>query len=261
MTYVSPWLTHFVGRQQPDDEARCKLLLKILKEKRLGQWDRKGGIRLDPGTMLISSAGSLCKDEFIGFRPVCFCDIPESSLKRHINVYGCFGLAFAKNFLVAKGANPVFYIAKGSLAGYEQSQVALTEEDLKSANAKTALSNLFAALQNTKPVLRCEFFDRLIADLMSLISLPIEGTASSEEEKKMRIIMDLCCHVFAFTKFFDESLREGDAENYYMEREWRVAGFVQFDFGDLQRIYVPPAFCDRIEREFAELKGKVVELD
>src|ERR1035437_3915934 len=95
---------------------------------------------------MIVASGSLCKDEFIRYRPACFCDIPEEALQRHTSVYGRFGLAFKKDFLVARGANPVFYVAKGSVACHERPAVPpLTEEDLE-ADAQTALKKYFAAL-------------------------------------------------------------------------------------------------------------------
>jgi len=69
----------------------------------------------------------------------------------------------------------------------------------------------------------------------------------------MRVFFDLIRHVFAFMKFFDESLPEEHLENFYMEREWRVAGFVPFNLHDVQRVYVAPGYGDRIEHEFSGL--------
>ena len=258
MAYTSPWLTHFVGRQKSNGE-RCDLLAKILREGTLGQWEQQGSVFIDPGSMLISGSGSLCRNEFIRFRPVCFCDIPEESLQRHTSVYGRFGLAFKKEFLVAKGANPVFYVAKSSLACNERPAVPpLTLEDIE-ADPQAALRKYFAGL-NEKPmaVRRCEFFDRLVADLAKVLPPPWPpGTPADAHdpvrEVQERVFFDLLRHVFAFTKFFDESLPEGDPENFYMEREWRVAGFVSFELRDVQRVYVAPEFRERIEREFPGL--------
>lgn len=47
---------------------------------------------------------------------VCLCDIPVSDLEIHMRKYSPFGLSFLKPFLVEKGANPVFYIARNSKA-------------------------------------------------------------------------------------------------------------------------------------------------
>lgn len=261
MAYISPWLTHFVGRQQPSDDAGCDLLVSILREGTLGQWERQGSVFIDPGSMAFGS-GSLCKDEFIRFRPVCFCDIPEEHLERHAKVYGRFGLAFKKGFLVGKGANPVFYVAKGSLASFERPPVPpLTIEDVED-DAQAALGNHFAAVAaEPVPVRRCEFFDHLVADLMRVLppAWP-DGTPCDAydpvREVQTRVLFDLLRHVFAFTKFFDESLPEEHGDNFYMEREWRVAGFVKFELGDVQRVYVAPGFRDRIENELPGLSVK-----
>lgn len=209
--------------------------------------------------MQISRTGSLCKDEFIRFRPVCFCDIPKDSLQRHASVYGPFGVAFLKGFLVAKGANPVFYVAKGSVARHERPTVPpLTVEDLE-VDAQTALRKHFAALiEHPMPVQRCEFFDRLVADLTRVLPPPWPSNAQADSddpirEVQLRVLFDLLHHVFAFMKFFDESLPEDHRENFYMEREWRVAGFVSFELQDVQRVYVAPGYGDHIKREFPGL--------
>jgi hypothetical protein len=221
----------------------------------LGQFDQQGSAYVSPGSIMIAGTGSLCRDEYIRFSPVCFCDIPEESLGRHITIYGRFGLAFKKEFLVAKGANPVFYIAKKSLVHYDRPSVPpLTEEDLK-ANSGEALKKHFGALAAGQiPVRRCEFFDCLAADLRKVLLPPWTTTpADAIDPDHMQIFFNLMLHVFAFMKFFDESLPEENPENYYMEREWRVADSVSFDLGDVQRVYVAPGFRDRIESEFPGL--------
>lgn len=233
MPYISPWLTHFVGAKQPTDNLRCDVLIKILGECTLGQWEQRGSIFINPGSMIVNN-GSLCKDQFItGFRPVCFCDIPERDLQRHTIIYGRFGLAFEKEYLAAKGANPVFYVAKGSVACHERPPVpSLTVEDLE-ADARAVLQRHFAAMDAAEvPVRCCEFFDRLVEDLLRVLPPPWpEGTPSDAHdpvrEVQHRVLRDLISHVFAFAKFFDESLPEGDQDNFYMEREWRVGDFVR----------------------------------
>jgi len=114
--YVSGELTHFVGRGR-SRRYQFELLVKILKTGWLVarglqpegskpvdhvttthfRWDRK----LSDNMMYLPSM-------------VCFCDIPVADLGLHVSKYGRFGLAFSKDFLVPKGASPVFYIAKAA---------------------------------------------------------------------------------------------------------------------------------------------------
>lgn len=259
MAYISPWLTHFAGREQATDTARCDLLINIPRDRWLGKWEQQGNVSIDPGVMMVSGTGSFCGNEFIRFRPVCFCDIPEDVLQRHTSIYGRFGLAFNKSFLVAKGANPVFYIAKGSVVGKQRRQIpSLTLKDVE-ADPQMAFRKCLAVMHEEPSVVRrCEFFDRLVATLMGVLPPPWStGTLADAydpvREVQREVCMDLIRHVFAFTKFFDESLPEEAVDNYYMEREWRVSGFVPFEINDIQRVYVAPGFRDRIEREFPGL--------
>lgn len=153
----------------------------------LGQWEQQGNVFISPGSMIVNS-GSLCRDQFIGgFRPVCFCDIPEGDLQRHTTVYGRFGLAFQKGYLVAKGANPVFYVAKGSVACHERPLIPpLTVEEL-AIDARAALQKYFAALSAAEvPVQRCEFFDRLVASLMRVLPPPWPAGAPGDAHDPTR---------------------------------------------------------------------------
>ncbi len=48
------------------------------------------------------------------FPMVCFCDIPLSQIKNHINTYGCYGLGMSKTWGITKRLNPVVYLNKTS---------------------------------------------------------------------------------------------------------------------------------------------------
>jgi len=45
----------------------------------------------------------------------CFCDIPLSQIKNHINHYGCYGIGLSKEFAINKGVTPIFYVTKAFL--------------------------------------------------------------------------------------------------------------------------------------------------
>ena len=110
--YVSNELSHFVGRNllsKPD--CQFKLLVKILSDGWLTHPPHNPAL----GTALATyPTGRMSTNDVFVEQVVCFCDIPEVDLGIHINKYGPFGLAFRKEFLIAKGANPVFYVAKNS---------------------------------------------------------------------------------------------------------------------------------------------------
>ena len=68
-----------------------------------------------------SSAGGLALSTNERFTTglVCFCDIPVEDFPIHIAKYGPFGIAWDKSYLVARGASPVFYVARDSVAAVQ----------------------------------------------------------------------------------------------------------------------------------------------
>ena len=64
-----------------------------------------------PGT--VWSYPGLIKHEF-QFLAVCFCDIPEHSIKDHSNQYGKFGMVMKKEWGMSQGVTPIRYIHHGT---------------------------------------------------------------------------------------------------------------------------------------------------
>ncbi|WP_327606853.1 abortive infection system antitoxin AbiGi family protein [Virgibacillus tibetensis] len=48
--------------------------------------------------------------------------------------------------------------------------------------------------------------------------------------------------IFVYLKPFDASKTDADEENYYLEREWRIVGDVQFSLQDITRILIPEKY-------------------
>jgi len=46
---------------------------------------------------------------------VCFCDIPLSQIKDHVNTYGEYAIGLSKEWAMSNGISPVFYLHYGSL--------------------------------------------------------------------------------------------------------------------------------------------------
>jgi Putative abortive phage resistance protein AbiGi, antitoxin len=137
----------------------------------------------------------------------------------HVQKYSEFGIAFPKALLVTQGACPVFYIAQNS--------------HFRSGHSDVRLSELYERMLD-------QLFERLdpINDRSDLPNLVLQ-------------------RFVAYIKLFDSSLPEGDPDNYYMEREWRVLGKVEFEVGDVARIVIPSDFAQQFRDKVPEYCGQI----
>lgn len=67
----------------------------------------------------------------------------------------------------------------------------------------------------------------------------------------------LSTEVLPFLKFYDLSRADDDAENFYMEREWRVVGAVQFKVDDIERVFLPRKFSRAWRERFPAYSGQL----
>jgi hypothetical protein len=167
---------------------------------------------------------------------VCFADIPLADLHMHMQKYSLFGISFKKDFLIKKGASPVFYISSEST-------------DLTERN--TSLEMIFRKeLQNYLDYTRA-----------------LEKTFSpnrphtSEEESQIKFNMFFLKRILCFLKFWKASTNDNDVENYYLEREWRLYGGVNFTFDDIQRVVIPRQFLKSFRADFPQYNNEVVFSD
>lgn len=222
-TYVSQELTHFVGRGRTPEE-QYSTLVKILQEGRLTHPHSQPGST--GGNLWVSPTGRISDGQLYRTEVVCFCDIPVQSRRIHMNKYSEFGISFSKRFLVSKGASPVFYVASTSIV-----------KDVSGS-----------------PVPRAEYFnDKLTAYLKLDRALSNAGLANLWGH--VQHLLDF--HVFSFIKFFDPSADQGDEQNFYMEREWRVYGNVDFHLSDVVRITVPDAYVNKLKIDVPGYGGTV----
>jgi|ERR1035441_5054248 hypothetical protein len=245
--YVSPDLTHFVGKRFRTQAERYNLLKRILKTGVL-----KASPRLKPARPLTRA---ILKDTDLGISTnqgcvlpaVCFCDIPLCDLPLHMRKYSPFGLAFEKSFLASVGAVPVVYVpARGRPAslpypGYGRQRVA------SQAVCFDEVWRIVDRLDN-----------RLDAS-------PVQPRKSQEAqllaEDTRRVIEFLYFHIFSNLKFFDHRLNDADRRNFYLEREWRVGQDVHFELDDVMRVIIPDRWHRQFRRDFDGYEGEVVFSD
>jgi hypothetical protein len=233
--YISHELTHFVGRRLKGEpkcqERQYDLLIKILRQGELGK------IHSGPGWAIVMAGKGigteLSSNKKVEAQQVCFCDIPIEDLGIHMQKYSQFGLAFRKQYLVTKGASPLFYVSQSSL---------VTKPHIYSIPPAMKPRITLEALYNRYGVDWDRFTIGRGADLSSL-ARQLDGL------------------FFAKLKFFDPTKDEDHEENFYMEREWRVLGTVPFTLEDVARIILPLPFAKRFRKDVEQYWGQLTFSD
>lgn len=223
--YVSDELTHFVGRGLPEEEQYA-LLVEVLRSGLLAP----EGERVD-GDLVVDLDEPLSGNRSYQPEAVCLCDIPLGDLHLHIAKYSPFGLAFAKPYLVARGASPMFYVAADAPA----------DEDASRAQAFDEMAREHHTLRETAT---------------SLLDHD-DARAAGLARRYLRYAHLLDFHVYSYTKFFSYPEEAEAAENHYMEREWRLLGALRFSREDVRRVVFPESYAPRFRKDFPDYSGQV----
>jgi len=253
--YISSELTHFVGRGKPEEE-QYSLLCQILTSGQLRHPE------FDPhqeGFSWHLGAGRISDNEMYSPAVVCFCDIPVADLDIHMAKYSRFGIAFAKSFLLTKGATPVFYVAKDAL-GHALGLRPPRKGDRDPAQLATVFDNGVGMFNHST-----EAMMKLLVEKTQ--ELKGSGKNPSDETKlfsgemtltnELLMRMFLSLHVLSYVKFFDGSKSVDDADNYYMEREWRALRSVEFTLADVERVILPRSFAKRFRADLPEYEAQI----
>lgn len=257
--YVSDELSHFVGRDLVSAGAEGKLedreeqlyerLVSILREGRLKTGGRRSGVNADPS---IGKEG-ITVDRVITYEVdsddlsrmfdpsvVCFCEIPVGDVAIHIAKYSPFGVAFSREFLLERGTNPVLYLAEDAIVD----------------EGPETFGELFATEMNR--VLR------LLTELQWARQRPesaprLEGVQVPKKitDEAMLAHQFLLIRMFSLVKAFRGDAADEDPENFYMEREWRRYGDLEFGIEDVCRVYLPKRFAKRLREDLPDYYGQV----
>jgi hypothetical protein len=238
--YVSPDLTHFVGRRLRNQKERYTLLERILKTGLLEARPKLEGTGPRVRVFRKNTESRLSSNKACDLPAVCFCDIPLSDLGLHMRKYKDCALAFQKDFLIQFGAVPIVYVpecgrpASLPYVGYARKRVA------------------------SQAVCFDEFwkvFNRVDAALSK-----IEGQKGDDllAEDVRRMVTFLEFHLVSNLKFFMHGLSDGDPGNFYMEREWRACQCIRFKRSDVVRVIIPRRFGGQFRRAFPRFNGEVV---
>jgi len=251
--YVSNELTHFVGRGLKTEEERFSLLVKILRTRWLRPSHRE---ELGPGfTLMADTRKYLSSNEAVRAAAVCFCDIPADCLRIHMEKYGRFGLAFTKEYMLSRGASPVFYVAADAAPP--------AEPGIGPRTLGEKFDHLYAELQAVCFEMT-EFARTRIGQTGSeMITFKHSPEGTPDELRilgKLNAIEgDLDSMVFAHLKFFEGRLGEGDKDNYYMEREWRKVGGLAFALRDLHHVILPTSYKPRLKELLPDYSGDFLD--
>ena len=83
-------------------------------------------------------------------------------------------------------------------------------------------------------------------------------TVSKEFGDLMQFDSQMGALVWGYFKFFDDTKPEDDLDNYYMEREWRVHGDVNFSIEEVTRVILPESFSKKFRDDMPDFYGQLI---
>lgn len=252
--YTSRLLTHFIGRGFGDEAEQYRLLKLILESGWLlsrdaqrvkpAKRDKIIGQRSFGFPRQFSVEADL--NEIFTTNVVCFADIPFSDLPIHISKYSQFGVAFEKQFLISKGASPVFYVCANAI---DTLQEKLQADNPSMREDAIYLKSVFRAGMKA---LVDSWMDQMNKRDHSKKSIP------PDEAQRIRSDSFLGHYVFSMIKFWDYSDDDSREDNYYLEREWRLPTALRFSANDVWRVILPREYAAAFRVDFPDYVGEVL---
>jgi hypothetical protein len=235
--YTSNELFHFVGWKHPTDSKKnYEVLSKVLTDKCISHpphWRGGGEIRI-----VVIWGANILKGELIVPTVTCYADIPRGSLQIHTKKYGQFGLSIARTVLASRGARPVTYMP------YHPND-----------NVQTTMCG-FSLIKRLHDA--AEAFQEFVVKKLDSRPKSSQGYAPSTPEHAITEIDTVMIKdILAFVKPFDFTRDVDDPLNYYMEREWRKYGNLEFQPEWVSSIVVPSDYVERTKKDFPQYVGRI----
>ncbi|MFA7695727.1 MAG: abortive infection system antitoxin AbiGi family protein [Methanoregula sp.] len=241
--YISDVLFHFVGKNLESEKEQYVLLKKIVHEGWISFPPHVCAV--SPGSVEIHSMRFNRLEDMINPDCVCFADIPIKEISLHTKKYSKFGLGFSRGFLLAKGANPIFYIGDNSTTF-----VQLKENTYSCVNMKEYYQEYFSKT----------IFYFITQYLQNAQKNAIETKDNAEFQDTRNIFLFLI-NVFSHFQAWNDKLDETDPNNFYYEREWRALNNINFALSDIKEICLPKKFIELFKKDFPEYQGGINEID
>jgi SAM-dependent methyltransferase len=86
---------------------------------------------------------------------------------------------------------------------------------------------------------------------------PLEDLPGLNQAEIRELWISLVYNFFSLVKFYREGLAADDPENYYMEREWRVFGSLEFSLSDVRRVIFPAQYAKRFRQDLPDYYGEI----
>ena len=236
--YTSSEFYHFVGRGTlGDNEKTYEILLKVLDDRCISHPPHEKGWGVTQYTSDLSK--KLLDEELIIPTITCYCDIPFERLEIHVSKYGPFALSFKREYVIRYGARPVLYIP-------------LRQDDRLSPYGRVLLEEIEQKYKG--------FMEHVISkiDQSKFTSHGVGKQTSEADEAAVWLSCVMERDILAFIKPFDSHLPDNDPANYYMEREWRKYGNLQFEPSNVQKVLVPDDYVDRFRADRPKYAEKAV---
>ncbi len=176
----------------------------------------------------------------VGIPMKCFCDIPLGMIKKHLSIYGKFGLGIAKTFARKNRISPIFYIHENS-------------DTLKRFLNSTNKDRLFNSNFSLLPYIKLDEIKK-ITKAGSAISMRYY------DEREWRFV-PIEGRFVDFTGFDEEEIRKMklEHENSKLKPDQYL---LKFNYSDITYIFVDKAIdVDLINKEIRNFKIPQREAD